>query len=82
MVTPAPFKTTLVENAGYGLGCFVGENNGVRYFGHTGFVPGFITILHYLPDQGISIAMQFNSDTLHGKAATEAFNLLKHHLLY
>jgi D-alanyl-D-alanine carboxypeptidase len=81
METPAPYKTTLVENAGYGLGCFVGNNNGHRYFGHTGFVPGYITILHYLPDEGIAIAMQINSDKLHGKAATDLFNVLKSKIL-
>ncbi len=81
MTTPAPLKTTLVENAGYGLGCFVGENNGVRYYGHTGFVPGYITILHYLPDRRISMAMQFNCDKLHGKEATQLFNILKNTIL-
>lgn len=81
MLTPVPFKTTLVENAGYGLGCFIGEHQGVRYFGHTGFVPGYITVLHYLPDRNISMAMQFNSDKLHGQEATRVFNLLKSTLL-
>jgi D-alanyl-D-alanine carboxypeptidase len=81
MMTPAPFKTTLVENAGYGLGCFIGENNGVRYLGHTGFVPGYITILHFLPRHGISMAMQFNSDRLHGQAATDVLNVLKKKIL-
>jgi D-alanyl-D-alanine carboxypeptidase len=77
MIKPVQKKTTLVENAGYGYGCFVGEHNGVKYLGHTGFVPGYITVMHYLPDYGIAMAMQLNSDNLHGKEATEVFNKLK-----
>lgn len=77
MVTPVPFNTTLAEGAGYGLGCFIGGHDDVRYFGHTGFVPGYITILQYLPGNGMALAMQMNSDSLHGAEATRVFNVLK-----
>jgi D-alanyl-D-alanine carboxypeptidase len=82
MVQPVPMPTTLVENAGYGLGCFIGEHSGVKYLGHTGFVPGYITVMHYLPARGVALAMQLNSDNLHGKEATAVFNKLKDVILY
>lgn len=63
MLTPAPFKTDLFENAGYGLGCFIGETDGVTYYGHTGFAPGYRTIMQYVPAYGLSIAMQMNTDS-------------------
>lgn len=63
MLTPAPFETRLFENAGYGLGCFIGETDGVTYYGHTGFAPGYRTIMQYVPAYGLSIAMQMNTDS-------------------
>jgi len=49
LFTPAKPETDLFENAKYGLGCFIGETNGVKYYGHTGFVPGYITMVQYVP---------------------------------
>jgi D-alanyl-D-alanine carboxypeptidase len=63
MLTPAPFKTNLFENARYGLGCIIGETDGVTYYGHTGFAPGYITIMQYIPAYELSIAMQMNTDS-------------------
>lgn len=82
MLTPAPFATTLFENAGYGLGCFVGMTEGVTYYGHTGFFPGYITFVQYLPEYGISIAMQFNDDRSHNETYMKVFfNKLKSDIL-
>jgi D-alanyl-D-alanine carboxypeptidase len=78
MLTPSKHKTTLFEEAGYGMGCFVGQTNGVTYYGHTGFCPGYITYLQYLPDSGIAFAFQFNNDGSHGDfSMKEFFNELK-----
>lgn len=78
MVTPAPFTTGLFENAGYGFGSFVGSTDGITYFGHTGFVPGYITYVQYMPDSGIAIAFQFNCDNPHrGASIDNFFNSLK-----
>jgi len=78
MLTPAPFPTTLAEKAGYGLGTFIGENNGIAYCGHSGFVPGFLTILQYLPRCGSALALQVNSDDLRGQdSLLRLFNDLK-----
>lgn len=77
LLTPAPYKTTLFENAAYGLGCIMGETDGIKHLGHTGFVPGYITIVQFIPKYDLSIAFQFNSDKLHGDLSKLIFNKLK-----
>lgn len=78
MLTPAPHKTTLFEDAGYGLGSFIAETDGVKYYGHTGFSPGYITYAQYLPDYKISLAMQVNDDSSHDNfSLKEYFNTIK-----
>ena len=78
MLSPAPVPTDLYENAGYGLGAFIGETNGVKYFGHTGFVPGYVTVMQYVPDFDIAISLQINTDDFKGKKHKMNYgNLLK-----
>lgn len=78
MFTPAPFSTTLFENAKYGLGCFIGETNGITYYGHTGFAPGYITYMQYIPKYDIAFAIQFNDDSSHENFSMKTFfNTLK-----
>jgi D-alanyl-D-alanine carboxypeptidase len=73
MLTPAPYETTLFEDAGYGLGSFIAETDGVTWYGHTGFSPGYITYVQYLPDYDIALALQVNDDSSH-----ENFSLKKY----
>jgi D-alanyl-D-alanine carboxypeptidase len=77
MVTPVPFSTSLPENAGYGLGCIIGETGGVKFYGHSGFVPGYLTIVEYVPSFDLALAMQVNSDALHGEGFQAMFNEMK-----
>lgn len=78
MLTPAPYKTTLFEDAGYGLGSFIAETDGVKYYSHTGFSPGYITYLQYLPDYQIALALQVNDDSSHDNfSLKEYFNTIK-----
>ncbi len=78
MLTPAPYKTTLFENAGYGLGSFIAETDGITYYGHTGFSPGYITYVQYLPDNRIALALQVNDDSSHDNfSLKEYFNTIK-----
>lgn len=78
MLTPAPHETTLFEGAGYGLGTFIAETDGITYYGHTGFSPGYITYIQYLPDYRIALAFQVNSDSSHGDfSLKEYFNTIK-----
>ncbi|MHC1733882.1 MAG: serine hydrolase domain-containing protein [Bacteroidales bacterium] len=78
MLTPAPYKTTLFEDARYGLGSFIAETDGVKYYGHTGFCPGYITYVQYLPDYNIALALQVNDDSSHDNfSLKEYFNTIK-----
>ena len=82
MLTPVPFKTTLFENAKYGLGCFIGETNGITYYGHTGFAPGYITYVQYIPKYDIALAFQFNDDSTHlNYSMKNFFNTLKNNVI-
>lgn len=82
MLAPVPFRTLLFEDAGYGLGCMIGQTDGVTHYGHTGFAPGYVTLVQYLPDAQIAIAMQFNTDASHGNDRMKVlFNALKRKIL-
>lgn len=78
MLTPAPYRTTLFEDARYGLGSFIASTNGVTWYGHTGFSPGYITYVQYLPDYDIALALQVNDDSSHDNfSLKEYFNTIK-----
>lgn len=78
MLTPAPYETTLFEGAGYGLGSFIAATDGVTWYGHTGFSPGYITYLQYLPGYNIALALQVNDDSSHDNfSLKEYFNTIK-----
>jgi len=62
MITPSFQKTNLQDNAKYGMACFVWNDDGRISFGHTGFFPGYVTIVEYIPGNNICIAMQWNTD--------------------
>lgn len=81
MTNPTPLSATLPFGAQYGLGCFTGGAGDSLWYGHTGFVPGYITILQYYPVPGIAMALQVNSDTLHGSEAKRTFQALSKDIL-
>lgn len=62
MTAPLPFPTKLQGNARYGLGTFIWTENNQPVYGHTGFAPGYITIIQYIPKYKLALAMQFNTD--------------------
>lgn len=62
MRTPCNQKTNLPDNAGYGFAAFVWNENPFIFYGHTGFFPGYVTIVEYIPEKDISIGMQWNTD--------------------
>lgn len=47
---------------GYGLGTEIfATSYGIAY-GHTGFMPGYLSLMAYLPDYDLSVALQVNTD--------------------
>ena len=48
----------------YGMGSFISETDHGKAYGHTGFVPGFLSVFAYYGELGISIALQINTDAV------------------
>jgi len=62
MITPSNFETGLPDEAKYGYGVIISTCNSVIYYGHTGFFPGYRSIVQYSPRYKFSIALQINRD--------------------
>lgn len=60
--TDSGFKTSLADNAGYGFAAFIWNDNDQVSYGHTGMFPGYVTIVEYMPNSDICLAMQWNTD--------------------
>lgn len=52
----------LGRGASYGLGTMVLLGKHGQSFGHSGFMPGYMSEMRYYPDTGLAIAIQFNTD--------------------
>ncbi len=52
----------------YGLGAIVWESGTLTTVGHSGFAPGYNSIMEYLPGYGLAVALQFNCDYVSRKA--------------
>lgn len=63
MLTPAPFPTDLPGGARYGRGVILWQTPLGAAWGHSGFAPGYNSIMEYYPDLGLAVAMQVNTDT-------------------
>ncbi len=64
---------------GYGLGAEIfATKYGIAY-GHTGFMPGFLSLMAYLPDYDLAIGMQINTDPYNSnvKERFSLFDLLE-----
>jgi D-alanyl-D-alanine carboxypeptidase len=69
-----PFKTDLKDAVSYGIATIIWQDDfGVSY-GHTGFFPGYVSIMQYYPGPGLAVSMQINTDSL--PEGTTIFRLL------
>jgi len=73
-LSPAWHETDLTDNALYGFAAIIWENRLGTSYGHTGFFPGYVSIVQYYPRQDTVFAMQVNSDKL--PAGQTIFQLL------
>ncbi len=64
MTAPGPHKAELPNDAQYGLGTFIWENEGIKSYGHTGFMFGYLALMEYIPEYDIALAIQVNTDQL------------------
>ncbi len=62
MTTVNPNGKMIAENTSYGSGSFIYNTKFGTAYGHTGFVPGFVSIFAYFRQQKMSVAMQINCD--------------------
>jgi len=46
----------------YGLGTIVAQTPFGPAIGHSGFMPGYLTEMYYLPEKKLAVALQFNTD--------------------
>lgn len=47
---------------GYGLGLQIWETSLGTAYGHTGFMPGYLTAMAYIPEHDLAMAIQVNTD--------------------
>lgn len=52
----------LNEKHAYGMGSFIYDTRHGEAYGHTGFMPGYNSIMAYFPADGLALALQINSD--------------------
>ncbi|MCK4890109.1 MAG: beta-lactamase family protein [Candidatus Aminicenantes bacterium] len=61
---PVPFKTDIKGALSYGMATIIWKDEFGISYGHTGFFPGYVSIMQYYPEHDISVAIQINTDTL------------------
>ncbi len=64
MITPLPFEKQLPDGAKYGHGCMIWNLDGETYLGHSGIMPGFLSIVQYNVEDKYALAVQINTDLL------------------
>jgi D-alanyl-D-alanine carboxypeptidase len=56
-------STDSMGSSSYGLGVSIQATDLGLTYGHTGWFPGYNTLLAYYPDHGLAVAFQTNTDT-------------------
>lgn len=70
MTSPVPLETGISDEAAYGIGCIIWKPGSADVsYGHTGFFPGFRSIIRYYPQHKLAIAFQTNTDKLPATAS-------------
>jgi len=80
MIDAAGEKSRMNPSSCYGLGVIVGKTGSYQWYGHTGFAPGYVTVMEYIPGYEISMALQVNTDKLR-KEREACFDKLKEVIL-
>jgi D-alanyl-D-alanine carboxypeptidase len=62
IITPNENGIEIDKNLSYGMGSFIYHTKLGNAYGHTGFVPGFVSIIAYYPEHKMAVAMQINCD--------------------
>lgn len=62
MTIPSKESIGISPDWDYGMGSFIYNSKHGKIYGHSGFVPGFNSIIVYYPKDKITIALQINCD--------------------
>lgn len=63
MLTGIDRTTGEPSRTGYGFGTEIwGNDDGEIWYGHSGFMPGFMSVVQYVPELKLAMAMQINAD--------------------
>ena len=73
IITINPNGEDVGNGLSYGMGSFIFDTSFGMMWGHTGFVPGFVSIFGYLPERSIALALQVNCDYATRKKPLEQF---------
>ena len=71
MITSSDVDDQFPDGSKYGHGCILWVWDGNNYYGHSGIMPGFLSITLYAPKFDYALAIQVNTDQLPpGKSLT------------
>ena len=62
ITTINPNGKAVMGTDSYGMGSFIYETKFGKAYGHSGFMPGFISLMVYFPEKQLAAAIQFNCD--------------------
>jgi D-alanyl-D-alanine carboxypeptidase len=68
-----PNGKNISNGMSYGMGSFIFDTKYGRMWGHTGFMPGFVSIFGYLPEKSIALALQINCDYASNSKSLERY---------
>lgn len=64
MIKPLTFEKQLPDGSKYGHGCMIWDLDGDIYLGHSGIMPGFLSLVQYSVNKEYALAVQINTDLL------------------
>ena len=73
IVTPNKNALDLGGETAYGMGSFIFGSKHGKMYGHTGFVPGFLSVFGYFPESKTAVALQVNCDYATEKMSLNAY---------
>ena len=60
--TPGDQPAKLADQGQYGMGAIIWTKDTPLKIGHSGFMPGYISIMQYIPEYDLALAIQINTD--------------------
>ena len=71
--TPGPHPAKLADEGQYGMGAIIWNQDDPLRIGHSGFMPGYISVMQYVPEYDLAMAIQINTDDAPKEESLHAF---------